>query len=190
MRKLFPDIAGISLLTDRKNRYIGAAFADLRTLAMSRMHSLSFAVVLLAASPVMADDSLVKLPVTPAPLAGPTTAAATAFCGEAPGKAEDLIGRYSSKAGLQKVYETDQYLAYADDPKNATVMYTFTTKHNPAYPAVVCRKVERRGDNLTVAMKVICDGEQNACAKLRNDFNVMNAEMQAAVDHKIAEQKK
>jgi hypothetical protein len=117
-------------------------------------------------------------------------AAAQEFCGEASGKAEDLIARYSSKAGLQKVYDTDQYLAYSDDPKNATVMYTITTKKNPAYPAIVCRKVQRQGDNLVMAMKVVCDGDKTACAKLQNDFNVINAEMQAQVDQQIAGQKK
>lgn len=157
---------------------------------MNRMRSLSFAAVLFAASPVLADDSIVKLPATPAPTAGPTTTAAQAFCGEATGKAVDLIERYTSKAGLQKVYESDQYLAYSDDPKNPTAMYTFTTKRNAAYPAAVCRKVERRGDNLTIAMKVVCDGDQTACASLENDFNVMNAQMQAQVDQQISGQKK
>lgn len=157
---------------------------------MSRTGSLAFAALFFAVSPALADDSILKLPATPMPTAGPTTAAAQEFCGEASGKAEDLIARYSSKAGLQKVYESDQYLAYSDDPKNATVMYTFTKKKNPAYPAAVCRKVERQGDALTIAMKVVCDGEKDACAKLQNDFNVMNAQMQAQVDHQIAEQKK
>jgi hypothetical protein len=157
---------------------------------MSLLRSLSFATLVLAASPAFADDAIVKLPTTPMPAAGPTTAAAQEFCGDAPAKAEELIARYSSKAGLQKVYESAQYLAYSDDPKNATVMYTFTTKKNPAHPAAVCRKVERKGDNLIVAMKVVCDGEKVACAKLQNDFNVMNAQMQSIVDQKIAGQGK
>jgi len=154
------------------------------------MRLLAFAAGLFAASPVFADDAIVKLPATPMPSAGPTMAAAQEFCGDASGKAEDLIARYSSKAGLQKVYESDKYVAFSDDPKNATVMYTFTTKKNPAYPAAVCRKVVRQGDNLTIAMKVVCDGEQVACASLQNDFNVMNAQMQAQVNQQIAGQKK
>lgn len=157
---------------------------------MFRMGSLAVAALFIAAAPALADDSIVKLPATPAPAAGPTMTAAQEFCGEASGKAEDLISRYTSKSGLQKVYESDQYMAYSDDPKNATVMYTFTTKKNPAYPAAVCRKVERKGDNLVIAMKVVCDGNSEACAKLQNDFNVMNAQMQAQVDQQIAAQKK
>jgi hypothetical protein len=157
---------------------------------MSRLRSLSFAAVLLGVSPALADDAIVKLPSTPMPSAGPTNAAAQEFCGDPTGKAEDLMARYSTKAGLQKVYDADQYLAYSDDPKNATVMYTLTKKRNPAYPAIVCRKVQQQGDNLTIVMKVVCEGDKEACAKLQNDFNVMNAQMQAQVDQQIAAQKK
>ena len=112
--------------------------------------------------------------------------AATEFCGDASGKAEELIARYSTKSGLKQVYTSDLYIAFSDDPKNATVMYTFTTKNNPAHPAAVCRKVVRVGNALTVQMKVVCDGKDEACAKLQNDFNVMTAKMQAEVDEQIA----
>ncbi|MBN9247514.1 hypothetical protein [Hyphomicrobium sp.] len=155
-----------------------------RLLAPITLAALAFAL------PALGDDAIVKLPATPMPAAGPTTAAATEFCGDASGKAEDLIARYSSKAGLSQVYTSELYTAFSDDPKNATVMYTFTTKHNPAYPAAVCRKVVHDGDALTVQMKVVCDGKAEACAKLQNDFNVMTARMQAEVDQQIAAGKK
>jgi hypothetical protein len=155
-----------------------------------RLSAICLVSFLAASSFAMADDALVKLPKTPMPAAGPTTTAAQAFCGDAPGKAEDLIAKYSAQTGLKKVYETDQYSSYADDPKNATVMYTFTQKANPAYPAAVCRKIVHQGDDLTVVMKVVCDGEANACAKLQNDFNVMYGEMQAQIEHQISQQKK
>lgn len=156
---------------------------------MTRTRSLSFA-FLLATTSAWADDAVVKLPATPMPSAGPTTAAAQEFCGDPTGKAEDLIARYSTKSGLKQVYTSDLYVAFSDDPTNASVMYTFTTKHNPAYPAAVCRKVVHEGDVLTVQMKVVCDGKDEPCAKLQNDFNVMTAKMQAEVDQQIAAQKK
>ncbi len=157
---------------------------------MFRTRLMAVVAALFVTLPVLAEDSIVKLPATPAPSAGPTMTAAQEFCGDASGKAEDLIARYTTKAGLQKVYESDKYIAFSDDPKNSTVMYTFTTKKNPAHPAAVCRKIERKGDTLTIAMKVVCDGEQVACASLRNDFNVMNAQMQAQVDQQISGAKK
>ena len=39
-------------------------------------------------------------------------------------------------------------------------------------------------------MSVVCDGKADDCDKLRNDFNVMTAKMQAEVDQQIAAQKK
>jgi hypothetical protein len=157
---------------------------------MTRTRSLSLAAFLLVTTSAWADDAIVKLPVTPPPAAGPTTAAAQEFCGDPTGKAEDLIARYSTKPGLHQVYTSDLYVAFSDDPKNSTVMYTFTTKHNPAYPTAVCRKVVQEGQELTVKLKVVCDGPAEACARLQNDFNVMTAKMQAEVDQQIAGQKK
>jgi hypothetical protein len=149
-----------------------------------------FATLLALALPAAAEDPLVKLAPTPMPAAGPTVAAATEFCGDAIGKAAELIERYSSRPGLKEVYKSDQYVAYSDDDKNSSVMYTFTAKGHPAYPAAVCRKPVQEGQSLTIKMTVVCDGEAEACNKLRNDFNVMTAKMQAQVDQQIAAQKK
>ena len=128
----------------------------------------------------MADDPIVKVAPTPMPAAGPTVANAEQFCGDPAGKAEELIQRYSTKPGLKQVYKSADYVAFSDDEKNASVMYTFTAKGHPAYPAAVCRKPVREGGNLVIKMSVVCDGAAEACGKLRNDFNVMTAKMQAA----------
>ena len=149
-----------------------------------------FACCFVMTSAAMADDPIVKLAPTPAPAAGPTVTAAQQFCGEPTGKAEELIERYSSKPGLKQVYKSDQYVAYSDDEKNSSVMYTFTAKGHAAYPAAVCRKPVQAGSNLVITMSVVCDGKADECAKLRNDFNVMTAKMQAEVDQQIAAKKK
>ena len=150
-----------------------------------------FAASLLALTlPALADDPVVKLAPTPMPAAGPTVTAAEAFCGDPTGKAQELIERYSTKPGLKQVYKSEQYVAYSDDEKNSSVMYTFTVKGHPAYPAAVCRKPIQQGDNLVITMSVVCDGEKEACTTLKNDFNVMTAKMQAEVDQQISAQKK
>jgi len=149
-----------------------------------------FAALVGVAGTANAEDSVVKIAPTPMPSAGPTVAAAQEFCGDPMGKAEELIEHYSTKPGLKQVYKSDQYVAYSDDDKNSTVMYTFTTKGHPAYPAAVCRKPVQQGDNLVITMAVVCDGKADECSKLRNDFNVMTAKMQAEVNEKIGEQKK
>jgi hypothetical protein len=146
--------------------------------------------VLAFALPALAEEPIVKLAPTPMPSAGPTVKAVQEFCGDPTASAAELIERYSSKPGLKQVYKSDQYVAYSDDEKNASVMYTFTAKGHPAYPAAVCRKPVQQGDNLVITMSVVCDGDKEACAKLQNDFNVMTAKMQAEVDQKIAAGKK
>lgn len=132
-----------------------------------------------------AGENFVKPAETPAPAAGPTVAAAQEFCGEPTGKAEDLIQRYSTKDGLKQVYKSTDYIAFADDDKSATQMYTFTTKGHPAYPSIVCRKMVKEGEFMVGKMAVVCEGKQDACDRLRNDFNVLNAETQLQVNEKI-----
>ncbi len=144
----------------------------------------------LSASAALATEDFVKPAATPAPTAGPTLSAANEFCGEPSGKAEDLIARYSTQKNLKETYKSVDYVAYSDDEKNPTLVYTMTTKGHPAHPAVVCRKQDKDGDNIVLKMVVVCDGGKDACDKLRNDFNVMNAKMQAEVDQQIAAGKK
>lgn len=132
-----------------------------------------------------ADDSLVAPKPLPTPKAGPTIAAAKQFCGEPADKAEVLIKRYATDAKLVKVYESRDYIAYADSKTAPTVMYTLTTEKNAAYPAAVCRRTVREGDNLVMKMEIVCDGKTDACGKLSKDFTNMNAVMQAEVDSKI-----
>ena len=135
--------------------------------------------------PAVAEDPIIKPAPTPMPSAGPTVAAAAQFCGDAIAKADDLIARYSTAKDLKETYKSVDYIAYSDDEKNPTKVYTFTTKGHPAHPAAVCRTSSKVGDNLVLKMEIVCDGGSEACDKLRNDFNVMNAKMQAEVDNKI-----
>ncbi|MGL4395777.1 MAG: hypothetical protein ACRCS9_04480 [Hyphomicrobium sp.] len=132
-----------------------------------------------------AAEDIVKPDATPPPAAGPTVAAAQAFCGDAPAKASELFTRYSTSSTVKEVYKSADYIAYSDDPKNSTVMYTFTQPKHAAHPAAVCRKLVKEGDAAIIKMHVICDGEKEACTKLQNDFNVMTAKMQAEVDNQI-----
>ncbi len=122
--------------------------------------------------------------------AGPTVAAAQAFCGEPSGKADELAARYATAKGLKEIYKSNQYLAYSDDEKSPTRVYTFTVKGHPAHPAAVCRQIVKEGDAVTVKMVVVCDGEAGKCADLQNDFNVMTAKMQVEADQRMAADKK
>ena len=143
-----------------------------------------------APAALAADAAAPATPAAPVAAAGPTIAAAEAFCGDPSGKANELFARYSTAKGLKAVYKSDQFVAYSDDDKTSTVTYTFTVKAHAAHPAAVCRKLVKDGDALIVKMVVVCDGEAGACSNLNNDFNVLNAKMQAEVDQQIAGAKK
>ena len=156
------------------------------TFRTSRLPALaSLAAAALFAPAAMAADGIVKLPPTPMPAAGPTISAAQQFCGDPSAKADDLIARYSAQKGLKETYKSVDYIAFSDDEKNPTVVYTFTMKGHAAHPAAVCRKQIKEGDSLVLKMEIVCEGTKDACDRLRNDFNVINAQMQTEVDNKI-----
>lgn len=134
---------------------------------------------------VRAEEPVVAPAQTPEPAAGPTKAAAEGFCGEPTASAKDLIARVSSDAKLKQVYKSVEYLAYADNDKDPTVMYTLTTDSQAAHPAAVCRRIVKEGDAAIIKMSIVCDGKADECKKLSNEFNVMTAQMQAEVDNKI-----
>lgn len=149
--------------------------------------SLAFAffAATLSASVALAADDIIKPAPTPMPTAGPTVAAAQQFCGDPTGKADELIARYSTQKGLIETYKSVDYVAYSDDKTNPTVVYTFTLKGHGAHPAAVCRKQVKEGDTLALKMEIVCEGTEESCKTLRNDFNVINAQMQAEVDNRI-----
>jgi hypothetical protein len=146
---------------------------------------LAAVIAVAAAASAFAEESIVAPAPTPPPAAGPTKAAAEAFCGDTVAGAEALIVRYSTGGTLKKVHDSDQFVAYSDDEKNPTVMYTFTTDRHPAHPAAVCRRIVKEGDAAVIKMNIVCDGNGQECQKLTNDFNVMTAQMQMQVDAKI-----
>jgi hypothetical protein len=158
------------------------------TLKNMKLKTLSIASIAAAffSTAAIAEDFVKPAP-TPMPTAGPTVAAAQQFCGDPAGKAEELITRYTTQKGLKETYKSIDYVAYSDDEKNPTVMYTFTTKGHAAHPSIVCRKQVKDGEFLVMKMEVVCDSTKEACDKLRNDFNVVNAQVQTEVENKIKE---
>jgi len=143
------------------------------------------ALATLLLAPAIAEESVVKPAPTPAPATGPTKNAAEGFCGDAIGTVAELKSRYTTKEGIKEVDKSPDFTTYSDDPKNSTVMYNFTNETAPAHPAAVCRKLVKDGDNMVLKFQVVCEGGPNACEKLRNDFNVLIARMQAQVDQQI-----
>lgn len=150
----------------------------------------ALSLALVFAAPAGAEQNFLKVAPAPAAKVGPTIAAAKQFCGDAADKASALFERYSKSDKLKKVYESPEFIAYADDEKAPTVMYTFTLPKNAAHPAAVCRRAVKEGDSLVLKMEIVCDGKEEACGALSKDFTNMNAVMQAQVDGQINDAKK
>lgn len=156
-------------------------------IALRFLAAVAFATVAVVAAPAVsrAEEPVVKHAETPAPNAGPTKAAAEGFCGDPSGSADDLMKRYAESGSLKQVDKSEQYLTYSDDPKNATVMYNFSTDKNPAHPIAVCRKLVKEGEQMTLKYNVVCGGAADACAKATSDFNTLIARMQVEVDNQV-----
>ena len=156
-------------------------------IALRFLAAVALAAAAVVASPgaSRAEDPVVKHAETPAPNAGPTKAAAEGFCGDPSGSAEDLMKRYVDTGNLKQVDKSEQYLTYSDDPKNASVMYNFSTDKNPAHPIAVCRKLVKEGEQMTLKYNVVCGGAADACAKATSDFNTLIARMQLEIDSKV-----
>ena len=53
------------------------------------------------------------------------------------------------------------------------VLWSFTPKDNPAFPAVVKRAVVQEGGKIYIATKVLCEAPKSACDQLVADFDML-----------------
>jgi len=63
-----------------------------------------------------------------------------------------------------------------EDPATLTV-WTFTQPGHQAHPAVVKRQISVVGDNVHLAMEILCEGVRRFCDRLVSSFEERNAEM-------------
>lgn len=114
--------------------------------------------------------------------AGSAMADDSDFCGTPSATPAELLATVGKIAGVKEVHKDQQYVAY-QDPAAETV-YTFTLDGHNAHPAAVCRKPVKAVDSITLQMTIVCKGDTGSCAKLRQDFNELNARMQLDINEK------
>ena len=56
-------------------------------------------------------------------------------------------------------------------------IWSFAPRNNPAFPAVVKRKVLEKDGKLYIAMDAICQAKREPCDAMMTDFNKLNQEM-------------
>jgi hypothetical protein len=63
-------------------------------------------------------------------------------------------------------------------------LWSFTPRGNPAFPAVIKRKVVESNGNIYVAMDVICQSKKEPCDALVADFTQLNQQMAQELNKK------
>lgn len=135
------------------------------------MRTVSALLLLLAASAAVAADPLPSdqlpatgpLPEQPGTLEYPTVDAAFAALHQMPG------AKFSEQDGWT--------IVSVDDSGGGHALWSFVPGKHPAYPAVVKRSFEQRGDAVYLRMGVLCRASKQACDALVRDFQALNDQM-------------
>ena len=113
----------------------------------------------------------VALPPVPAQRA----AAADEVCGEAKADPQALYARLSKDGRLREMHRNELYVGL-ENGQDGT-LWTFTLPAHPAHPAAVCRRVMERRGVIDVPTTIVCEGTEAACARLKGDFEALNARL-------------
>jgi hypothetical protein len=100
-------------------------------------------------------------------------AAADEVCGEPKADPQALYARLSKDGRLREMHRNELYIGL-ENGQDGT-LWTFTLPAHPAHPAAVCRRVMERRGVLDIPTTVVCDGAEAACARLKGDFDALNA---------------
>lgn len=72
------------------------------------------------------------------------------------------------------------------DETAAATIWSFTPPTHPAHPAVVKRTMVVRDGAVSIEMRALCQAGKEACDKLMDEFNALNARMGQAIRDKTA----
>lgn len=97
------------------------------------------------------------------------------LCGEPKAEPQALYERLSKDSRLREMRRGEHYVAL-ENGQDGT-LWSFTLPAHPAHPAVVCRRVMERRGVIDIPTTIVCHGADGECAKLRSDFDALNARM-------------
>jgi hypothetical protein len=100
-------------------------------------------------------------------------AAGDDLCGEPKAAPQVLYDRLAKDGRLREMHRNELYVALENGQDG--MLWTFTQPAHPAHPAVVCRRVMERRGLVDIPTTIVCDGAEPECAKLRRDFEALNA---------------
>lgn len=99
-------------------------------------------------------------------------ASAAQLCDRQITKIESFQGEIQAEAGVQQVRDDASYVSFAD--RDDQIVWNFTKSGNPAHPAVVCRRIVRADETVSIETSSVCGGPQPACDRMMQDFRQLD----------------
>jgi hypothetical protein len=97
------------------------------------------------------------------------------LCGEPKAEPQALYERLAKDSRLREMRRSEHYVAL-ENGRDGT-LWSFTLPGHPAHPAAVCRRVVERRGVIDIPTAIVCRGPDGDCAKLKSDFEALNAHM-------------
>jgi hypothetical protein len=107
------------------------------------------------------------------PVSAQRAAAADDLCGEPKATPQALYARLSKDGRLREMHRNEEYIGL-ENGQDGT-LWTFTLPAHSAHPAAICRRMMERRGVLEIPTAIVCEGGEAACAKLKSDFDALNA---------------
>jgi hypothetical protein len=93
-------------------------------------------------------------------------------CAKAKTAHDALYAELSKNPKLREMARSDAFVALEDGGDGT--LWTFTLPAHPAHPSVVCRRIVERRGVLDIPTTIECKASEQACAKLKSDFDMLN----------------
>jgi hypothetical protein len=99
-------------------------------------------------------------------------ARAAQLCDRQITKIESFQEEIQKESDIEQVRDDALYVSLAD--RNDQIVWNFTKPANPAHPAVVCRRIVRADETVSIETSSVCGGPQPACDRMMRDFRQLD----------------
>ena len=103
------------------------------------------------------------------------------ICGVSGGSVDQIQANVAKSKTFKPNGGDALYVSYMN--REALITLTFTKPGNKAHPAVACRRAFQKGGAWFVVTKIGCSASKKACDALKQDFDVLDAQMKRALNN-------
>jgi hypothetical protein len=115
----------------------------------------------------------------------PSPASAAQLCDRQITTIESFQGEIQTQAGVEQVRDDAWYVSYAN--RGDQIVWNFTKSANPAHPAVVCRRIVRANESVSITTTSVCGGPQPACDRMMRDFRELDEMLRQDIQNQSAD---